>query len=115
LRYYLRHKDSDEIKGPMDLDQINDLISNSELNEDYFATFDIGEPYSAILKTPKRDWFPLAKVAGIQGLSSPNQKQKPLNNSDLFRMIILWTIAGVVLYLAYKALRFVWGGLLISR
>ena len=44
MRYYIRPNRESGIEGPYSVDELNELLSNRELNRDYLATSDLGEP-----------------------------------------------------------------------
>jgi hypothetical protein len=65
VKYYVKDSPDGQIEGPYSPDQIRKLTATGALSLGGFATSDIGESFSRVLKTPDRDWLPINVVCGL--------------------------------------------------
>jgi hypothetical protein len=75
MKYFLLERSCNEITGPFDVDEINDLLAAGRVRTNALATSDIGESRKRVQTTPIDDWVPLYKLPGVE--FSPRLSERP--------------------------------------
>ena len=80
MRYYIRPNRESGIEGPYAVDELNELLSNRELNRDSLATSDLGEPREILALGRECDWFSIRRIPGtpiFERTLPPRPKRMP--------------------------------------
>ena len=66
MRYYVKNPHDGQIDGPFAIDELKARIADLSVGPDWLATSDIGDKFERVKRAPKRDWFSLSEIPGVQ-------------------------------------------------
>lgn len=85
MRYYTRKRDETEIRGPFTVDELASQLEAGLLTADHTVTSDLGESIEQVSKQRESDFFPIARVQGLERLFPPPAPPAPTGQSSVYR------------------------------